>query len=56
MRQVGDLYAWCALYVAVVGGLRAAQYVQEGGFSFAVAAEQGDFVAGFEGEVRSDCC
>ena len=50
LGQIGDAHAVGQFHFAVVGLLGAAQHVEQGGFTLAVAAEQGDAVAAVDAE------
>ena len=51
LRQVGDAHAFGQAQFAVIRRLGAAQDVEQGGFAFAVAPQQGDALAGFQREI-----
>ena len=51
LRQVGDAHAFGQAQFAVIRRLGAAQDVQQGGFAFAVAPQQGDALARLQREI-----
>ena len=51
LRQVGDAHAFSQAQFAVIRRLGAAQDVEQGGFAFAVAPQQGDALARLQREV-----